>query len=257
MVVKVEKHDSSNHQGIKEIDDVTQADVKGNESQCKSNNSCENAEALRNEADSLGSQSGPLNVDLIKSVDQANSEGNNCEVHMDQSSSNNAKFVHPSRDSGSQVKDNDEGENCRQEVEDITHISHSNPENSRHPFDLNTEPYEGSKDVNKEIVSGLHKESIPDSKGTKQKKSINAKVIPTSMKLKDVMRANYANSQRKSNKTNRSQGSQNSLSKSENSISVELMKTKNIGDEVGFCLEGFEEMLRAEIEGEGVFNQQK
>ncbi|KAI3765164.1 hypothetical protein L2E82_15191 [Cichorium intybus] len=73
----------------------------------------------------------------------------------------------------------------------------------------------------------------------------------------DVLRENSVNNQRKLKKSHWSQGSQFSPSKSENSISVEMLKTKNIGGEIGFCLDGFKEMLRAEIEGEGVGKQQK
>ncbi|KAI3723422.1 hypothetical protein L2E82_34975 [Cichorium intybus] len=48
-----------------------------------------------------------------------------------------------------------------------------------------------------------------------------------------------------------------SLSKYGCSVSIEVEKTKNIGKEVGFQLDGFEEVVRAEIEGEGVMKQQK
>ncbi|KAI3751897.1 hypothetical protein L2E82_22990 [Cichorium intybus] len=108
-------------------------------------------------------------------------------------------------------------------------VEEDNHENSNQLFDLNTEPFEVNKDGYRDPIPGRQNGSIcdPKAKGKKQKKASNAK------------------------------NSQNSPSKSENSISVEMMKTKNIGDEIGFCLDGFEEMLRAEIEGEGVLKQQK
>ncbi|KAI3508777.1 hypothetical protein L1887_23791 [Cichorium endivia] len=50
---------------------------------------------------------------------------------------------------------------------------------------------------------------------------------------------------------------QSSLSNSGCSVSIEVEKTKNFGKEVGFQLDGFDEEVRAEIEGQGVMKQQK
>ncbi|KAI3690350.1 hypothetical protein L2E82_48352 [Cichorium intybus] len=214
--------------------------------ECVENQKEENVkDALVNVTGSgLGLQVGPPNVDPNASLDQADSGGDNMEEFMDQSSSNSTDIEKITSKGGIRV-----GEN----------VEEDNHENSSQSFDLNTEPFEVNKDGYMDPISIRHNGSICDSKakGKKQKKASNAKAVPTSMKLKDVMRANFANSQRKQKKSNRSQNSQNSPSKSKNSISVEMMKTKNIGDEIGFCLDGFEEMLRDEIEGEGVLKQQK
>ncbi|KAI3523897.1 hypothetical protein L1887_02387 [Cichorium endivia] len=96
--------------------------------------------------------------------------------------------------------------------------------------------------------------------GKIQKKGVYATLNPISMKLKDRIHTKNANSSKKAKKRNGKSGksaSQTSQNISVNSISCEVLKTANIGKEVGFQLDGFEEKLRAEIEGEGAANPKK
>ncbi|KAI3750347.1 hypothetical protein L2E82_20981 [Cichorium intybus] len=76
-------------------------------------------------------------------------------------------------------------------------------------------------------------------------KSNSLRNKPISMKLKHIVRTI---NQKKSKTVNGGRSSQ----VSPNTVSIEIEKTKEIGAEVGFRLDGAEDLLRSEIEGEGV-----
>ncbi|KAI3525944.1 hypothetical protein L1887_05081 [Cichorium endivia] len=124
-------------------------------------------------------------------------------------------------------------------------------------IDLNIEPHESTEKINgTEEVLGSENAQIPRLKEKKQKKTHKSKSAQVSLKLKDVLKGN---GHRKQKKYVGLQLSQSNLDHSESSINIseEIDMTKKIGNDVGFQLDGFEEVLRNEIEGEGVFSKKK
>ncbi|KAI3740215.1 hypothetical protein L2E82_30639 [Cichorium intybus] len=109
--------------------------------------------------------------------------------------------------------------------------------------DLNTEPTGPCCD---KADNQANQES---GKGKKQKKSARlVKSVPPSMEMKDIVRANF----QKKAKKGEGEKARSSSNGSINSISIEVMKTIEVGQDVGFQLDGFDQILRKEIEGEGV-----
>ncbi|KAI3520227.1 hypothetical protein L1887_09516 [Cichorium endivia] len=122
-------------------------------------------------------------------------------------------------------------------------------------IDLNSAPSDnheaaGLKSAD-EGLAGIHDKIKHKQK--KSKKAGSLKNTSISMKLKDVIRASNNKRQKRVDGV---QSGQSTSNKSDNSLFVEIQKTKNIGEEVGFRLDGFKEQLRTEIEGEGVPKQQ-
>ncbi|KAI3782104.1 hypothetical protein L2E82_12137 [Cichorium intybus] len=140
-------------------------------------------------------------------------------------------------------------------------------------FNFSGEVEEGDRDGNDSTSKSIDLNFIPtdghmesggnevgDTNVKSKKKGACATTNPISMKLKDIIHTRNANSSKKAKKKQGKNGkgaSQSSLNVSTNSISCEVIKTVNIGKEVGFQLDGFEEILRAEIEGEGASNLKK
>ncbi|KAI3514745.1 hypothetical protein L1887_13413 [Cichorium endivia] len=124
---------------------------------------------------------------------------------------------------------------------------------SSHSIDLNSEPMERYDwhDLVEEYLlrHGTKKSKNKDKKSKKQGNAKSSTFLAT-MKPKDILKVN---AYRKNKKAESSHKNQSSPNKSENSITIskEIIKTKNVGSEVGFQIEGLEEMLRNEIEGEG------
>ncbi|KAI3691133.1 hypothetical protein L2E82_49351 [Cichorium intybus] len=114
-----------------------------------------------------------------------------------------------------------------------------------HTIDLNNEP----KKTGKFGDEGNKKIRLQSSK-------VKSKSLPRSLKPKVVMWANRQKFQKKRDKAQNSQSSQD-ISESSNSVTAEIFKTMNIGNDVGFQMQGFDEMLRSEIQGEGVNRFQK
>lgn len=106
-------------------------------------------------------------------------------------------------------------------------------------------------------LEGVEEQKKSKSKDKRAKKQGIAKSssFPATMKSKDILKAN---AYRKNKKADHNYKNQSSPNKSENSITIseEILKTKNIGAEVGFQIEGFDELLRNEIEGEGMIRKQ-
>ncbi|KAI3525497.1 hypothetical protein L1887_04335 [Cichorium endivia] len=125
---------------------------------------------------------------------------------------------------------------------------------SSEPFkniDLNTTPAESIDESGEEERSSKHV-GISQKYRSKEKMKKNHNTV--SLKLKDLVRSsNY----KKSKRTENAKSTQSSPNNSNTSISTEIIKTKTIGAEVGFQLEGFEHRLRSEIEGEGALISKK
>ncbi|KAI3513091.1 hypothetical protein L1887_20417 [Cichorium endivia] len=109
----------------------------------------------------------------------------------------------------------------------------------------------------KKIYLGVENQKKSKNKDKRSKKQVNAKssTFSATMKPEDILNAN---AYRKNKKAESSHKNQSSPNKSENSLTIseEIIKTKNVGSEVGFQIEGFDEMLRNEIEGEGMTKKQ-
>ncbi|KAI3691544.1 hypothetical protein L2E82_49909 [Cichorium intybus] len=137
-------------------------------------------------------------------------------------------------------------------------FSASSEENANHAFDLNNEPFNSQHQPSESGEDGNGQGRSPKTKHKDKsvRNTHSSKSAPRSLKLKDVVRANY---QRSNKKRDRAQNSQISFNNSEcsDSISAEVNKTVNIGMEVGFQLQGFDEELRHEIEVEDVDRRQK
>ncbi|KAI3505745.1 hypothetical protein L1887_27958 [Cichorium endivia] len=126
----------------------------------------------------------------------------------------------------------------------------SRDENVSQSIDLNFIPTGGYMEAGDNEDGGV--------KVKAQKKGICVKSNPISMKLKDIIHTR--NSNKKSKKKHGKNGagaSQSSLNASVESVSCEVIKTATIGKEVSFQLDGFEETLRVEIEGEGTSTHKK
>ncbi|KAI3723310.1 hypothetical protein L2E82_34797 [Cichorium intybus] len=146
------------------------------------------------------------------------------------------------------------GEEAEDEVED-------EDDDDTQSFDLNNMPLDPLDKMVEAAEDQVWREKARISKIKERKdcKANNSKSAPISLKLKDVW---IANGQKRHKKIVGRQSGQlsreNSVnSENSNSISVEIIKTKNNGMEVGFQLDGFDEALRCEIEGEGVAGKEK
>ncbi|KAI3722882.1 hypothetical protein L2E82_34051 [Cichorium intybus] len=129
---------------------------------------------------------------------------------------------------------------------------------SSQSFDLNSEPMERCDwfDIEEEVLRcGKSKKSKNKDKKSKRLENVKYCTFPITMKSKDVLKAK---AYKKNKKADQSHTNHSSPNKSESSINIseEILKTKNLGSEVGFQMEGFDEMLRNEIEGEGVTRKQ-
>ncbi|KAI3500594.1 hypothetical protein L1887_36418 [Cichorium endivia] len=130
---------------------------------------------------------------------------------------------------------------------------------SSQSIDLNSEPlekYDWFDIAEEELVryEKTKKSKNKDKKSKKLGKTISSS-FPVTVKPKDVLKAKVY---RKNKKADQSHKNHSSPNKSQNSISIseEILKSKNVGLEVGFQMEGFDEMLRNEIEGEGMIKKQ-
>ncbi|KAI3791266.1 hypothetical protein L2E82_04978 [Cichorium intybus] len=130
---------------------------------------------------------------------------------------------------------------------------------SSQSIDLNSEPldiYDWYDIADEEARRrGRAKKSKSKDKRAKKQGIAKSSSFPATMKSKDILKAN---AYRKNKKADHNYKNQSSPNKSENSITIseEILKTKNIGAEVGFQIEGFDELLRNEIEGEGMIRNQ-
>ncbi|KAI3690017.1 hypothetical protein L2E82_47991 [Cichorium intybus] len=126
-------------------------------------------------------------------------------------------------------------------------------------IDLNSEPLEGYdwQDLVEEDLLRRGKSKKSKNKDRRPKKQANGihSTFPATMKPKDILKVN---AYRRYKKTESNHKNHSSPNKSENSLTIseEITKTKFVGSEVGFQVEGFEEMLRKEIEGEGMTKKQ-
>ncbi|KAI3503346.1 hypothetical protein L1887_31786 [Cichorium endivia] len=132
--------------------------------------------------------------------------------------------------------------------------AHSTVDQSK-TIDLNAIPSEIQEETEEDrektyFGENRHKKN---KKERKYKKANNSKNGTISMKFKDVM---LTNNSRRHKSVEGVQVSQSNSNKSSNSLSVEIHRTKNIGEEIGIRLEGFEEQLREVSEGECVLKQQ-
>ncbi|KAI3708475.1 hypothetical protein L2E82_37645 [Cichorium intybus] len=130
---------------------------------------------------------------------------------------------------------------------------------SSQSIDLNSEPlerYDWFDIAEEELVryEKTKKSKNKDKKSKKLGKAISSS-FPVTMKPKDVLKSKFY---RKNKKADQSHKNRSNPNKSENSINIseEILKSKNVGLEVGFQMEGFDEMLRNEIEGEGMIKKQ-
>ncbi|KAI3753251.1 hypothetical protein L2E82_25298 [Cichorium intybus] len=185
---------------------------------------------------------------------QSNSTGQQIPIQHHVSCSNKS---HPTADDPLKNLDTDIGEddpsvNNETQGSDDDDLSHS--------LDLNSDPVvsENRAFEMEEEFFRKGRSNKANKKGKKQKKQSSTKPTGTdksapisiSMKLKDVLRSNSIRRHKKQDGNHTSQNSNNDV-ESMNSISAEINKTKDIGEKVGFRLQGFEEVLGQEIEGEG------
>ncbi|KAI3750508.1 hypothetical protein L2E82_21147 [Cichorium intybus] len=124
-------------------------------------------------------------------------------------------------------------------------------EHSDDSIDLNVEPDEGIGKLGEDMIRSQDHPKKHRNKDNKGKKPKAAKNNPASVKFKDVVRAYNFKKSRRSDSLPSNRSNHRSPSKSSDSISIELGLTKNVGSAIGFQIEGFEHMLRSEIEGEG------
>ncbi|KAI3680290.1 hypothetical protein L2E82_50516 [Cichorium intybus] len=118
-------------------------------------------------------------------------------------------------------------------------------------IDLNVEPDEGIGKLGEDMIRSQDHPKKHRNKDNKGKISKVVKNAHASVKFKDVVCAYSSKKSRRydillSNRPNHS-----SPSKSGDSLSIELGLTKNVGSAIGFQMDGFDHMLRSEIEGEG------
>ncbi|KAI3723471.1 hypothetical protein L2E82_35073 [Cichorium intybus] len=101
----------------------------------------------------------------------------------------------------------------------------------------------------KQSLEAEIQENQESGKAKKQKKSAKlVKGVPHSMKMKDIVRGNF----QKKPKKGEGEKARSSSNGSINSTSIDVMKNIEVGQDVGFQLDGFDQILRKEIEGEGV-----